>query len=151
MTHEPVQRSVGQINPLSRMLPHPSLSIAGLDSPLRRPARPDGRVITQRQLWQMVCAWSSTAENSAAQWNPGLKRHAGCGGFVIFVMVPSRNGVDDLFAKMRSNGSPVQKAPEDAFWGARYAIVEDPDGNSVGIMSPTDQARRFVPPPPLRE
>jgi uncharacterized glyoxalase superfamily protein PhnB len=28
-------------------------------------------------------------------------------------------------------------APFDAFWGARYAVVLDPDGNRVGISSPT--------------
>ncbi len=32
------------------------------------------------------------------------------------------------------------------FWGARYAIVEDPDGNPVGLMSPVDPARRSAPP-----
>jgi uncharacterized glyoxalase superfamily protein PhnB len=26
--------------------------------------------------------------------------------------------------------------PWDAFWGARYAMVEDPDGIAVGLMSP---------------
>ena len=26
--------------------------------------------------------------------------------------------------------------PHDAFWGARYAIIEDPDGIAVGLMSP---------------
>lgn len=84
----------------------------------------------------------------AAQWNPGLKGSAGCRGFVIFVTVPQRGMVDDLFEKMKSSGAPVQKLPEDAFWGARYAIIEDPDGNSVGIMSPIDQAKRFAPPSP---
>ena len=42
------------------------------------------------------------------------------------------------------------KAPEDAFWGARDAIVEDPDGSSVGIMSPIDDAMRREPPLPPR-
>jgi uncharacterized glyoxalase superfamily protein PhnB len=32
------------------------------------------------------------------------------------------------------------------FWGARYAIVEDPDGNHVGVMSPSDPDRRRAPP-----
>ena len=27
-------------------------------------------------------------------------------------------------------------APFDAFWGARYAVVLDPDGNRIGISSP---------------
>jgi hypothetical protein len=34
----------------------------------------------------------------------------------------------------------------DAFWGARYAIVADPDGNDVGLMSPIDESRRTWPP-----
>jgi len=29
-----------------------------------------------------------------------------------------------------------------AAWGARYAVVEDPDGNALGIMSPVDPDRR---------
>jgi uncharacterized glyoxalase superfamily protein PhnB len=37
---------------------------------------------------------------------------------------------------------PVQQPPYDAFWGARYAVVSDPDGNAVGIMSPIDPDRR---------
>ncbi len=80
------------------------------------------------------------------QWNPGFTQNPGRGGFVIFIMVAERNLVDTLFKRMESRGSPVQKTPEDAFWGARYAIVEDPDGNSVGIMSPVDPTRRFAPP-----
>jgi uncharacterized glyoxalase superfamily protein PhnB len=38
--------------------------------------------------------------------------------------------------------------PYDAFWGARYAVVADPAGISVGIMSPADDAGRTAPPPP---
>lgn len=91
------------------------------------------------------------SKDFALQWNPGLKRDARRGGFVIFVMVPERSLVDDLFQKMKFSGSPVQKVPEDAFWGARYAIIEDPDGNSVGIMSPIDYTRRFTPPSPPSE
>jgi predicted enzyme related to lactoylglutathione lyase len=33
--------------------------------------------------------------------------------------------------------------PWDAFWGSRYAIVADPDGNHVGIMSPSEPKRRY--------
>ena len=36
----------------------------------------------------------------------------------------------------------MQQEPYDAFWGARYAVVSDPDGNGVGIMSPIDPAQR---------
>jgi hypothetical protein len=33
----------------------------------------------------------------------------------------------------------------DVFSGSRYAIVIDPDGNQVGLKSPEDDERRFVP------
>ena len=34
----------------------------------------------------------------------------------------------------------------DSFWGARYAIVEDPDGIAVGLMSPISAKHRAPPP-----
>jgi len=83
----------------------------------------------------------------ARQWNPGFGGQAGNTGCVVFFSVEDREDVDRLFWKMTGAGYGSQKAPEDAFWGARYAIVEDPDGNGVGIMSRIDPARRHAPPP----
>ena len=34
-------------------------------------------------------------------------------------------------------GAEAHKEPWDAFWGMRYAIVHDPDGNSVELFCPT--------------
>ena len=34
------------------------------------------------------------------------------------------------------NGYRSHKAPWDAFWGQRYAVVVDPDGNHVDLFSP---------------
>jgi uncharacterized glyoxalase superfamily protein PhnB len=84
----------------------------------------------------------------ARQWNPGFCGHPGNGGCVLFFEVTARADVDRLFATMAEAGYASQMPPEDAFWGARYAIVEDPDGNGVGFMSPIDPARRRPPPPP---
>lgn len=36
--------------------------------------------------------------------------------------------------------------PFDAFWGARYAVIEGPDGVAVGIMSPVSPDERSPPP-----
>jgi uncharacterized glyoxalase superfamily protein PhnB len=33
-------------------------------------------------------------------------------------------------------GHALIKPPHDAFWGARYALVRDPDGNVLGLMGP---------------
>ena len=43
---------------------------------------------------------------------------------------------------------PGRQQPYDAFWGARYAIVEDPDGNPVRLISPVDAGLRHWPPAP---
>ncbi|MHB8464518.1 MAG: VOC family protein [Acidimicrobiales bacterium] len=61
---------------------------------------------------------------------------------VLGFAVDTRDEVDEVYADLTGAGYAGQQPPYDAFWGARYAIVEDPDGNPVGIMSPVDPARR---------
>ena len=63
-----------------------------------------------------------------------------------FAAKRSRNAVDDRYADLVGAGYPGLQPPYDAFWGARYAIVQDPDGNDVGLMSPSDPERRSQPP-----
>ena len=60
--------------------------------------------------------------------------------------VASREAVDDRYADLVAAGYVGSQPPLDTFWGARYAVVEDPDGNHVGLMSPIDPARRGAPP-----
>jgi uncharacterized glyoxalase superfamily protein PhnB len=84
----------------------------------------------------------------AKQWNPGLDESNLGSATIVFFHVTTREQVDRAHARITAAGYRSQKAPEDAFWGARYAIVEDPDGNSVGIMSPADESMRRPPPPP---
>jgi uncharacterized glyoxalase superfamily protein PhnB len=80
----------------------------------------------------------------ARQWNAGSRGP----GVVIGFKFGSRQDVDDAFARLTAAGHRAQQAPYDAFWGARYAVVEDPDGNAVGLMSPIDPAVRSEPPDP---
>ena len=47
---------------------------------------------------------------------------------------------------MTSAGYRGLQAPYDAFWGARYAVIEDPDGLAVGLMSEISAARKSAPP-----
>ena len=44
--------------------------------------------------------------------------------------------VDQTFAKLISAGFVCHKEPWDAFWGQRYAVVIDPDGNEVSLFAP---------------
>jgi catechol 2,3-dioxygenase-like lactoylglutathione lyase family enzyme len=68
------------------------------------------------------------------------------GGVVLNVRVASRDAVDELVAALAADGHEVAKEPWDAFWGARYAVVRDPSGNAIGLMSEPDEARRSAPP-----
>ena len=62
----------------------------------------------------------------------------GRGSYLIF-SVGSRDDVDAKYAELMSAGYVGHLEPFDAFWGARYAVVDDPDGNHVGIMGPSDR------------
>lgn len=43
--------------------------------------------------------------------------------------------LDKVVESLESNNFKVVKKPWDAFWGQRYAIVEDPDGYKVDLYS----------------
>jgi catechol 2,3-dioxygenase-like lactoylglutathione lyase family enzyme len=82
-----------------------------------------------------------------AVYDRGWREPSGSGTrSVITFAVDSRDEVDRLHGVLTGKGYPSSQPPFDAFWGARYAIVLDPDGNHVGIMSPSDPERRSAPP-----
>ena len=83
----------------------------------------------------------------AKQWNPGLDDTKLGSATITIFHVETREEVDRVHARVVQAGYRSHKPPEDAFWGARYAIVADPDGNSVGIMSPVEDSMRRPPPP----
>jgi uncharacterized glyoxalase superfamily protein PhnB len=82
----------------------------------------------------------------AAQWNEGWT--PGRPGVVIGFRLATRESVDSTYDALVAAGHSGQQPPYDAFWGARYAVMTDPDGNAVGLMSPIDPARKSPPPTP---
>ena len=78
------------------------------------------------------------SEEFARRWNGGWDGER----VVIGFKIETRQGVDELYEDLTHAGHPGQQEPYDAFWGARYAVVGDPDGNPVGLMSRVDPARR---------
>ena len=44
-------------------------------------------------------------------------------------------GVDTVYARVVEAGHRGHREPWDAFWGQRYAIVEDPDGNLISLFA----------------
>ena len=80
----------------------------------------------------------------APSWNVGWPE--GQSGVIIGFKVGTAEDVDALYAELTGDGHQGQQPPFDAFWGARYAVVSDPEGNAVGIMGPIDPAKRSAPP-----
>lgn len=79
-------------------------------------------------------------------YDAGFREPAGAGAIALQFDLPSREAVDDLYAELTGAGYAGHLAPIDAFWGSRYAEVEDPDGNIVGFHSPRDEAHMGPPP-----
>jgi uncharacterized glyoxalase superfamily protein PhnB len=78
----------------------------------------------------------------ARSYNAGYRDAPTSPATVFGFALPTREAVDELHAKLTAAGHPSRQAPYDAFWGARYAIVADPDARDIGLMSPPDPARR---------
>ena len=81
----------------------------------------------------------------AQQWDEGWSDgRMGVLGFEV----ATRDAVDATYRDLVDDGYTGEQPPYDTFWGARYAVVQDPDGNPVGIMSPIDPARKSMVDPP---
>jgi catechol 2,3-dioxygenase-like lactoylglutathione lyase family enzyme len=85
-----------------------------------------------------------TAE-SVRLWHAGWRADPASAKVVLGFVLPDRQAVDDRYAELTSAGYRARQPPFDAFWGARYAIVADPDRNDVGLMSQVEESRRTWP------
>ncbi len=83
----------------------------------------------------------------APLWNEGWRDRPDLAGRVVVGFgVGARGNVDRLHADMTTAGYRSLQAPYDAFWGARYAVIEDPDGLAVGLMSDISAEHKSPPP-----
>jgi uncharacterized glyoxalase superfamily protein PhnB len=85
-------------------------------------------------------------EKLARVYNAAWRQPGGSSRALIGFAVATREAVDQRYADLVAAGYEGRQPPYDTFWGARYAVVADPDGNDVGIMSPLDDSRRSWPP-----
>ena len=81
----------------------------------------------------------------APVWNAGWAGRSKITGRVVLTFrLATREAVDERFER---DGYRGLQPPFDAFWGARYAIIEDPDRVAIGLTSNIDLARGMQPPP----
>jgi uncharacterized glyoxalase superfamily protein PhnB len=79
-------------------------------------------------------------------YDPNWREPAGPGTNTLNFTLDSRDAVDAMYAELVAAGYSAHLPPIDAFWGSRFAIVDDPDGNVVGLHSPVDPDRGGPPP-----
>ncbi|THA26565.1 glyoxalase [Streptomyces sp. RKND-216] len=86
-------------------------------------------------------AWDS--DDTVASFDPGWPRPTRAevnGRISLAFLCDGPAGVDEVYAGLTAAGHPGHKEPWDAFWGQRYAVVEDPDGNTVDLFAPLSDA-----------
>ena len=69
-------------------------------------------------------------------FNPTWTPPAGGHGMALAFACESPAEVDAAYAELTGAGAEGALEPWDAFWGMRYAIVHDPDGNPVDLFAP---------------
>ena len=84
-------------------------------------------------LTDLRVAWDTEAliKQIYPDWQPPTGQRIGVG-----FLCDSPAEVDDLYNRVVAAGYEGYKAPWDAFWGQRYAVVTDPDGNHVDLFAP---------------
>ncbi|MEV6110418.1 VOC family protein [Streptomyces sp. NPDC051940] len=80
-----------------------------------------------RLMWDT----EETIRSFDPQWQPPT----GPGRLALAFACDGPADVDRLYAGLTAAGHDGHKAPWDAFWGQRYAVVRDPDGNHVDLYA----------------
>jgi catechol 2,3-dioxygenase-like lactoylglutathione lyase family enzyme len=74
-------------------------------------------------------------------FDPGWQAPAGGGSRIgLAFLCASPAEVDAAYDKLVGVGHEGHLPPWDAFWGQRYAVVHDPDGNGVDLFAPLPTA-----------
>lgn len=74
-------------------------------------------------------------ETLIMQLDPDWQRPQGQGMTLAFECADAAE-VDATYARVLEAGFRGKKEPYDAFWGQRYAQVQDPDDNTVDLFAP---------------
>jgi len=93
---------------------------------------------------QEAASFDIDSQAFAKVWNRGWRGGSG----VLTFRTQTREEVDEIYARLTGAGYESQQEPYDAFFGCRFAVVTDPDGNAVGLMSQRDEAFRSEGPDP---
>jgi catechol 2,3-dioxygenase-like lactoylglutathione lyase family enzyme len=106
----------------------------GLDVPASADSEPHVEATLPgglRLAWDTV----DTIRSFDPEWTPPTGGHRTALSF----RCDSPAEVDAVFAELTGAGYAGHLAPWDAFWGMRYAVLHDPDGNAVDLFAALPQ------------
>jgi catechol 2,3-dioxygenase-like lactoylglutathione lyase family enzyme len=102
--------------------------LLGLDIPEGKEEEPFVEVITPNG-YRLSWNTEEMTRELYPEWS------GGSGRIVVAFKCSSPAEVDDLYARVIEAGYAGEREPWDAFWGQRYAVVYDPDGNAVDLFA----------------
>lgn len=85
--------------------------------------------------------------SSVRFWNSGTPDDRAA-ATVYSIHLGGRDDVDAIWTRMTDLGHESRQRPFDAFFGSRFAVLADPDGHQVGLISPRSDEHRHDPPAP---
>jgi catechol 2,3-dioxygenase-like lactoylglutathione lyase family enzyme len=99
------------------------------------PAEADGEPHVEVSLpGGMRLAWDTI--DTIRSFDPGYEPPVGSPRVGLAFRCDGPAEVDATYEKLVAAGYHGHRPPWDAFWGQRYALVHDPDGNSVDLFAP---------------
>jgi catechol 2,3-dioxygenase-like lactoylglutathione lyase family enzyme len=101
---------------------------------LELPPDPEGHGHAEVELAGGVRLMFDT-EETMRSFDEGWSRGAGSPTASLAFSFASPAEVDAKYAELVGAGGVGHKEPWDAFWGMRYAVLRDPDGNEVALYA----------------
>lgn len=102
----------------------------GLDIPADADGQPHVEVPLPGGL-RLLFDTEDTIRSFDASWRPPTGGHR----LALAFACDSPADVDATYAALVDAGAAGHLEPWDAFWGQRYAVVRDPDGNDVDLSA----------------
>lgn len=79
-------------------------------------------------------------QETVRSFDPGWTPATGSARVALAFACDGPAEVDAVYAELVAAGATGHKEPWDAVWGQRYAVLHDPDGNSVDLFAPLTPA-----------
>lgn len=107
----------------------------GLELPAEADAEPHVEFALPGGL-RMAWDTTETIRSFDPEWSPPTGGHR----VSLAFLCEDPGEVDNVYRTLVEAGHDGHLDPWDAFWGQRYAVVHDPDGNAVDLFAPLPAA-----------